>query len=89
MNVYIIDWGENCNGKRYALLAALDRVHLSLEIDAVGDPSGCKCCNLGEWLFENGEEENYLELGTEKECYTNSLENLAKQMPWKNVIDTD
>ena len=87
MNVYIIDWGENCNGERYALLAALDPVHLSLEIDAVCDPSGCKYCNLGEWLFEVEEKENYLELGTQKNCYTNSLENAVKEMPWKNIAD--
>ena len=89
MNVYLIDWGENCNGARYAVIAGLDPSNLIFKIDCIGDPSSCKFCNLGEWLFEHEKQENYLELGTQKESYSHSLELAVKKMPWKNIIDLD
>lgn len=84
MTIYIVDWGENCNGARYALVSARNPLNLMFTIDSIGDPSGCKFCDLRECMFFS---EDYLELGTTKECYSHSLESALKEITWKNIED--
>jgi len=54
--LFLIDWGEKCNGARYAIIKST-RGSLSMDIDEIGDPSDIKFQEI-----DNGDEMLYLEL---------------------------
>ena len=37
--LFLLDWGKEANGARYAIIEAPDREQLDLRVDGIGDPS--------------------------------------------------
>ena len=62
MALYIVDWGEGCNGARFMLVAA-GSLHEQWEsVDMVGDPYMCRYRRWNGPL-SIGEDANDLDLG--------------------------
>jgi hypothetical protein len=58
MKTFLIDWGENCRGARFALIQAKDLHHAVWETDIIGSPF-----NIAELKLKRNEEEvRYLEI---------------------------
>lgn len=83
---YVIDWGEKCNGGRYAILLAKDHLDLWSAVDCVGDPSSCKFSNLSDYLLDPYTE-NYIELAKEGEAYSGGYETIFNNLIWQELED--
>jgi hypothetical protein len=60
MKLFLIDWGEKCNGSRYAIIQARSKGFWDLwsNIDAIGDPSKVRAIEIGN----DPDQSLYLEL---------------------------
>lgn len=73
MKLFLIDWGEKCNGARYAVVQAKSKGFWDLwsAIDAIGDPSEVRAIEIGN----DRNETLYIELphmkqdGSMSDCY--------------------
>ena len=83
---YVIDWGEKCNGARYAILLAEDLFDLWSAVDCIGDPSSCKFSNLSDYLLDECND-NYIELAKEGEAYSGSYETILPKLIWEKLED--
>jgi len=74
MKLFLIEWGEKCNGSRYAIIQSRSKGFWDLwsDIDAIGDPSEVRAIEIGN----NRERTLYIELphmkedGNMSDCYT-------------------
>lgn len=68
--LFLLDWGKEANGARYAIIEAPDREQLGLCVDGIGDPSAAKAMEIA-----NGSEGEgfYVELIEPERAYSNSF----------------
>ena len=66
MKTFIVDWGKNSNGSRYAIVQATDIDRASLSVDAIGAPFKIQELKIPEGM----EGERYLEIDAPKEPWT-------------------
>jgi len=83
---FVIDWGEKCNGGRYAILLAKDPWDLWCAVDCVGDPSSCWFANLSDYLLDEYTD-NYIELEKKDEAYSGSYEVIFPNLIWHDLED--
>ena len=83
MKLYLIDWGSNTNGGRFAITEAEDPFMLWLQLDEIGDPSSAKAVEIN-----NGEDGDflYVELEEPSKAYANHFN---ERIPWEDYPETD
>jgi len=81
--LYLIDWGESCNGGRYALIEAETPDQLILNIDQISDPYGVKFKEIN-----NGDSMFYVELIDPNQVKENDF-NEHVDMDHPNYCDYD
>lgn len=60
MKTYVIDWGENCHGARYAIAQGRSKREVGIEVDAhIGEPARVALLELPL----EGEGMRYMEIG--------------------------
>lgn len=65
---FLIDWGEKCNGARYAMVSAGSKDELFWMIDSIGDVGDIKIIEI---MNEDKESNMYLELTHSSDAYSN------------------
>ena len=51
MKLYVVDWGKDCKGARYAFVSADSRLDLFDLLDEVGDPCQVRFCAFGSGIY--------------------------------------
>ena len=67
MTTWIVDWGPECNGSRYALLQAESYKEAGLLVDQVGYTKGLTVVPL---VLSDEDDTPYLEIAAPAEVYT-------------------
>tara|TARA_R110000751_G_scaffold3297_3_gene16442 strand:- start:2643 stop:2966 length:324 start_codon:yes stop_codon:yes gene_type:complete len=69
--LFLLDWGKECGGARYAIIKSPSREQLGLRVDGIGDPSDVKAMEI-----DNGGDNDgfYVELIDPKKAYANRLD---------------
>jgi len=68
MNLFLINWGKNYNGAKYAIVGANSKADLFWQIDQIGDPSDVKAVEVN-----NDSELFYVELSCPDKAYVNNF----------------
>jgi len=69
--LFLLDWGKECNGARYAIIKSPSREQLDLRVDGIGDPSTVKAMEIANGIDGEG---FYVELIDPKKAYGNSFD---------------
>ena len=77
MKTFLIDWGENCNGARFALVQAKDLSHAVWETDRIGG-----YFNIAELKIKRNEDEvRYLEIAQPENVFSGSA--ILEAVKWE------
>jgi len=69
--LFLLDWGKECNGARYAIIKSPNREQLDLRVDGIGDPSTVKAMEIANSSDGEG---FYVELIDPEKAYGNSFD---------------
>lgn len=79
MKTFVIDWGANANGGRYALVQAKDESDAFDVADSIGSPS-----HIAELKIpKNIDGDRYMEIDAPEKVYEGAL---LSELPWKNAM---
>ena len=67
MKTYLIDWGENCNGERYALIQSRNIQEAFFDADSIGSPH--RIAELKIPIYSEEEGVRYLEIESPEKPY--------------------